>query len=155
MHSGIHESHSFLSNFHVSRTNFSAQHASCINPLPPSKWWDSDICKCSPLLRAYHCWDSAGGSPFYRLYGYVQLQSRDRKKTNSSFPFGLVISLVLSTFMFVLLFVILWIMHWVSVKIFESMFWIQQTFCFIPQMLFKLHLTQLQKNHFEEKERSL
>ena len=36
MHSGIHESSFFLSNFHASRTNFGAHHASRINPLPPS-----------------------------------------------------------------------------------------------------------------------
>ena len=36
MHSGIHESRFFLSNFHASRSSFSPYHASRINPLPPS-----------------------------------------------------------------------------------------------------------------------
>ena len=36
MHSGIHESLLFLSNFHASRSSFSPYHASRINPLPPS-----------------------------------------------------------------------------------------------------------------------
>ena len=39
MHSGIHESRFFLNNFHASHTNFSAHHASRINPLPPSSQW--------------------------------------------------------------------------------------------------------------------
>ena len=41
MHSGIHESRFFLSNFHASRTNFSPYHASRINPLPPSQEVDN------------------------------------------------------------------------------------------------------------------
>ena len=35
MHSGIHESRFFLSNFHASHTNFGAHHASRINPCHP------------------------------------------------------------------------------------------------------------------------
>ena len=36
MHSDIHESRFFLSNFHASHSSFSPYHASHINPLPPS-----------------------------------------------------------------------------------------------------------------------